>query len=810
MAENFPMNDPAVHWLSASDIALEYVRRGWVVVPVPLRAKGPRLKGWQHLRIDSPELVARNFPDQMNIGVLLGSSSGGLVDVDMDCAKAVEIGGSMLPGTGAIFGRASKPASHRLYRVAGPAPSLKLEDPIRGDTLIELRGDKQDGTAGLQTVFPGSIHPSGEPIEWVENSEPAFIEYNELKHHVVALAMRALIARHCPGVTTADEARHALARADPRIMAQIARWHGDVGAAPARTEHAPLQLTERDIARVWTALTFIGSRDRKTWFEFGGALFDIKGWPEELKRAIWDCWSVELDVPPPGEVKKFNQTDQDATWHSFARPYGAARVTLGTIIHRAREAGWDGHTLKPLPDELRRFLPDRAAPAVQPAPTLAAASDQETATATADGELEADIERLAGLAPIQYERQRKEAANKLDIRVAVIDRLVKAERGYRGDDDDRQGHALKLVEAEPWHESVDGHALLGNLVAALLRYVVMRERDAITVALWIMHTYIFDLFTCTPRLCISSPEKRCGKTTLLDVISYLVNRPLTTVSITGPAIFRTVEKAKPTVLFDEADNTFNRRGNAADAASDILAILNSGHRHGGQVTRTVGEDFEPRSFSTHAPAAVALIGKLPGTLQDRGIHVRLQRKYAGDRVERFRFNRVEDLQQLARQVRRWCDDNRDRLVASDPPMPEGLFNRAADNWLPLLAIADAVGCSLKARAIASQAAAQDTDDGLAVMLLADSRQVFDELKTDRLKSEKLVGSLNELDERPWADYRRGFGVSTRWVAQTLAPFGIKPEPEPIYFSDGRRGRGYLRSSFEDAWARYLPPPSVIA
>jgi hypothetical protein len=294
------------------------------------------------------------------------------------------------------------------------------------------------------------------------------------------------------------------------------------------------------------------------------------------------------------------------------------------------------------------------------------------------------------------------------------------------------------------------------------------------------------------------------------VISYLVNRPLPTVNITGPAIFRTVEKAQPTLLFDEADNTFNRRGNAADAASDILAILNSGHRHGGQVTRTVGDDFEPRSFSTHAPAAVALIGRLPGTLEDRSVRIRLQRKHVGERVERFRHDRVEDLQKLARQARRWCDDNRDRLVASDPPLPPELFNRAADNWLPLLAIADAAGLSSVVRAIAVQAVAQDTDEALAVMLLADTRQVFDELKTDRLKSGELAGSLDQLDERPWGDYRRGLGVSTRWVAKTLEPFGIRPEPEAIYFSDGTRGRGYLRSSFEEAWARYLPPRSVIA
>jgi hypothetical protein len=508
------MNDPAPQQPRASDSALEYVRRGWAPVPVPFREKGPRLRGWQRLQIDSPELVARYFSDQTNIGVVLGARSGGLIDVDIDCAEAIAISGRMLPKTGSIFGRASKPASHRLYRGAGPAPSMKLDDPISGDTLVELRGDKRDGTAGLQTVFPGSIHPSGEPIEWAENGEPAFIEYNELKHHVIALAMRVLITRHCPGVTTADEARHALAHADPRIMAQIARWHGDVDAPRSRNEtapvgQAPLQVTERDLVRVWTALTFISSRNRKTWFEYGGALFDVKSWPEELKRAIWDYWSDKLDEPPPGEEKKFKQADQDATWHSFDRPYPGERVTLFTIFHHARQAGWDGRTLKTLPDELRWFLPHTTAPGVQPAPTQAAASDQEAATATADGELKAEIVRLAGLAPVQYERQRKEAADKLGMRVAVIDRLVKAERGYWEDDDDRQGHALKLVEPEPWPDAVDGYAVLRDMTAAVLRYVVMTKQEAITVALWVVHTYVFDLFTCTPRLCISAPEKGC-------------------------------------------------------------------------------------------------------------------------------------------------------------------------------------------------------------------------------------------------------------------------------------------------------------
>jgi putative DNA primase/helicase len=860
------MNDLAAQQLSACATALDYViRRRWATIPVPFREKGPRLKGWQHLWIDSPELVARHFPDQTNIGVILGAASGGLVDVDIDCVEALEISNRILPKTGSVFGRASKQCSHYLYHIDGPAPSMTLADPLTGDALIELRGDKQDGSAGFQTLFPGSIHPSGEPIVWANDGKPALVEYDVLKRALLVLATRVLIARYCPGATTIEEARHTLEQADPRIMKEIARWHTDAGAAQslngvhdplrtteedlahlcrpgrrslggaARIGHDPLKVIEADIARVLTALSYINSRSREVWIEVGAAIHDLNGWPEELKRATWDYWSVEQDVPPRGEGKKFEQAAQDTAWRSFERPYCGPRATLGTIIYRAQQAGWDGHTLKPLPNEFKRFLldanaPDAMASAVQLPETEAAASDQDGPAAPStdvesevksgegkrdeaksEAEINAEIKWLAGLAPIQYERQRRKAAKDLgDMRVTILDRLVKAERGY-GEDVERQGHALKLFEPELWSHAVNGRALVLDLKVALRRYVVMAAEHALVVALWILHSYVFDVFMCTPRLCITSPEKGCGKTTLLDVIACLVNRPLPTADITGPAIFRTVEKAQPTILFDEADNMFGRQGKAADSARDVLAILNSGHRHGGQVTRCVGDDFEPCAFRTHTPAVFALIGYLPGTLADRSIDIRLRRKLAGDRVEQFRIDRTEDLLRLARQARRWCEDNRSILVESDPEVPEGLFNRVADNWRPLLTIADAAGCSFEARTAAVRAAAQATDEAQGVMLLADIRLAFDGLETDkdRYGSKQLVSHLNQLETRPWSDYRRGGGITEHWLVKRLEPFEIKPEPEALYFSHGRiRARGYLRSSFDDAFARYLPSRSV--
>jgi hypothetical protein len=154
------------------DYARHYCARGWSVVPVPVRQKGPRLNGWQNLRLKDETDIARYFHGAGNIGTILGTASGGLVDVDLDCPEALQFASRLLPETNAVFGRSSKQHSHRLYRVTGAAPSLQFKDPITDDMLLELRGD-----GGKQTVFPPSTHPSGELIEWEFDGEPSTINY---------------------------------------------------------------------------------------------------------------------------------------------------------------------------------------------------------------------------------------------------------------------------------------------------------------------------------------------------------------------------------------------------------------------------------------------------------------------------------------------------------------------------------------------------------------------------------------------------------------------------------------------------------
>jgi putative DNA primase/helicase len=408
-----------------------------------------------------------------------------------------------------------------------------------------------------------------------------------------------------------------------------------------------------------------------------------------------------------------------------------------------------------------------------------------------------EISRLAKLGTLEYERERKAAAERLKVRAPALDHLVAAERNQL-DDGSKQGRPLTLPEPEPWPEPVNGAELLDALAASIRRHVVMPNHSADTAALWVLHTYLLDCSGISPRLAVTSPEKNCGKTTLLDVLSHLVMRPLLTANATVSAIFRVVEMQQPTLLIDEADTFLSEN-------EELRGILNSGHRKGGAVIRTVGEDFEPRAFSTYSPCAIALIGKLPATLTDRSVPIELRRRRPDEAIEPFRFDRTEHLDQLARKLARWAMDRADHIRAAEPDMPAGVFNRAADNWRPLLAIADAAGGEWSARArqaaLQSLAAAADDDQSARVTLLADIRAIFAERHTDRLPSAELVEALVAIEGRPWAEWKAGKALTVNGLARLLAPFAIKPGT--IRISSGTP-KGYQLAQFEDAFARYLP------
>lgn len=413
-----------------------------------------------------------------------------------------------------------------------------------------------------------------------------------------------------------------------------------------------------------------------------------------------------------------------------------------------------------------------------------------------------EIERLAALPPLERDRKLKEVAKQLGCSVttlrAEVEKLSKAAEPAGGPG---AGRSLEWPEPDPWPEPVDGAELLDDLAATFRNYVVLPASCDTALALWVVHAHAFEASPITPRLAITSPEKRCGKTTALEIVQALAPRPILASNITAAAVFRTIELARPTLLIDEAD-TFLAE------AEELRGILNSGHRRTGEVIRTAGEDHEPRRFSTWGPVAIAAIGKIPGTLDDRSIKVELRRRAANEPVERWRADQAHQLEPLVRRCARWAADHLDDLRQADPAVPVQLHDRAADNWRPLLAIAELAGAEWSRRATkaAETLSAGGAAEGRREMLLADLRAIFvDRGEPKWIATAEIIKALVEMEERPWSEHSRGKAITPKGLQSMLEPFKIHSSR-----SGGRdeRARGYALTTFTDAWARYLPVTSV--
>jgi putative DNA primase/helicase len=399
-----------------------------------------------------------------------------------------------------------------------------------------------------------------------------------------------------------------------------------------------------------------------------------------------------------------------------------------------------------------------------------------------DEEAQAEISRLARLSALDYERERDGAAARLRIRRSALDKIVEEERKKIPDPTDPGlDRPLSL-------EPVVGAELVNDLIGDLTKYVSLEPDYGAVAAFWVIHTYLLDYIKITPRLAITAPEKRCGKTTFIDWLSTVVQRPKRSDNISAAAVYRVVELLRPTLLIDEADTYLGTN-------HELRGILNSGHRSDGYVDRAT-KDGGLVSFSTYSACAISLIGGLPETLHDRSIRIRLRRRRPDEKIASLRGDRPDDT--LARRCARWALDCREAYASADPAIPPELFNRTEDNWRPLLAIADVIGREWPTRlrdiAVNIALLEADEDPSVGARLLQDIHEIFgdrDWVTTNVLISKLLL--------REWER------MSGKRLANLLKPYAIEPKQE-------RRGdrveRGYLASDFADAFSRYLSVPDV--
>jgi uncharacterized protein DUF3631 len=353
-------------------------------------------------------------------------------------------------------------------------------------------------------------------------------------------------------------------------------------------------------------------------------------------------------------------------------------------------------------------------------------------------------------------------------------------------------------------------SLLDDVATFLTRYVAFPSDEAVTaVALWVVHCHAVNAFESTPRLALLSPEKGSGKTRTLEVLALVVPAPIHAVNMSAAALYRVVADKQPTLLLDEADTYLGLT--IAKQHEDLRGLINAGHRRGATVYRAEvsGKAVKVVEFPAYAACALAGIGDLPDTILDRAVIVPMKRRAPDERVEPFRErNARPEADELRARISEWADLHHGQLRDARPDMPDGITDRPADIWEPLIAVADLAGWTDRARtaATAINNARRDRDPSLGIQLLTDCRRIFRGRGVDRLTTEQLLEALTELDESPWSDLR-GKPLDARGLARRLRKYDVRPD---VHRFDDAVRRGYLAESFHDAWLRYLDPETHVA
>lgn len=415
---------------------------------------------------------------------------------------------------------------------------------------------------------------------------------------------------------------------------------------------------------------------------------------------------------------------------------------------------------------------------------------------------DADIERLALLSELQYARKRTKQAKAWGLNVGMLDKLVKNARSSK-----KESSQLPFKEVDPWPDPIDPAQLLDQVAGTIKRFIVLDDEQAHAAALWIAQTWFIDVVEYAPLALINAPEKACGKTQLLNVIERMTYRPLSASNASASALFRAVEKWKPTILIDEADTFF--RDN-----TELHGMVNAGYKLGSSWLRSepVGDSWEARSFpvfSAKALAGIQLEKHLPDATMSRGIIFNLRRKAAHESVDRPRHAEPWLFSDISAKLARFAQDYSGQVRDARPDIPEKLSDRDQDNWESMLAIADCAGGEWpdKARAAAKNlSGAGDKPVSTGNELLKDIRQVFEIKKVEKISTADLITALCEDEEAPWSTFNWGKPISPRQLAKQLKAYGIAPEQMRMN-SYGNGVRGFELSRFDDAFERYLKTPT---
>lgn len=342
------------------------------------------------------------------------------------------------------------------------------------------------------------------------------------------------------------------------------------------------------------------------------------------------------------------------------------------------------------------------------------------------------------------------------------------------------------------------------------QYVILSEEQAVVLAAWILHTWAFEAAETTPYIHITSPERECGKSRLMETLAVLAFNPVCSGGMTAAALVRCIDAKGPTIFLDEVDTQF---GGDKECSEAMRGILNEGFRKGGKFYKVGGKNHELRELNAYCPKCFAGIGKLPETVSSRSIAIEMRRKTGSEKVKPLRQREKATLSLPIRtRLESWKERGVGRkLEEFRPAAIDKLGDRQNDICEPLLAIGQAAGGEylhqLTSALVAVLKTSSSENVSMGVKLLEDIRSIFIGRGAQKIFSKELAGALCEIEGRPWAAWNRGCGLKANDLARQLSKYRIHPQKVSIGTD---KLQGYRADVFEDAWNRYCPAPSTLA
>ena len=301
-----------------------------------------------------------------------------------------------------------------------------------------------------------------------------------------------------------------------------------------------------------------------------------------------------------------------------------------------------------------------------------------------------DIDALKnGLCRIKDRAKREELAGK-------VARKLKLPKGaligdFQEPKETAAEKADEFEQIEPWPEPVSLSEAFDGAVTLFRTYMLMTEAQIAAVVLWCATTFLYDLLQIHAYLGITAPTKRCGKTTLVNLVALFVRQGLIVAGrVSAAYIYRAIDRLRPTFIVDESQAIFRK-------SPDVEDIFNAGHvrstAYVGLVEK-VNDEFVERRFNVFCPKVIGLKGKIrDDSLQDRVIEIRLSRIHESDQKEDFwdvfgKIPQAELFIECRRKFVRAVMDCAETFKNHEPELPKFSNGRLKQNWKPLWILAE--------------------------------------------------------------------------------------------------------------------------